>query len=86
MMEDGQHLTSIEEIRKELQSIIAEYDQRASVVVDKEALLTLRLEQNAALTEALKKHRRVLEFMLGKPVEPEMHFGSAVLLPAFGGF
>jgi hypothetical protein len=45
----------------------------------------LRLEQNAALLELLTQQRRAIEHMLGKPIDPQTHFGEAIVIGAFGG-
>jgi hypothetical protein len=48
-------------------------------------LLAVRRAENAALMETCARQKRALALLAGDPIEPEMHFGEAVLLPAFGG-
>lgn len=47
-------------------------------------LLAARRRMNQALQDKLKEQARVMTFMAGEKVEPEQHFGEAVLLPAGG--
>jgi hypothetical protein len=84
MVEDEQHLTIFDEITKELQENLVRYNQKANGESDKQKLIELRLEQNDVLVDLLKKHRRVMLYMAGKPIDPEMHFGESVLLPVGG--
>jgi hypothetical protein len=84
MVEDQRYLAVLDHIAQELQSAIVEFNRKANGVTDRDTLISLRMEQNELLTALLKKHRRAMEFMQGKTVEPEMHFGEGVLLPAGG--
>jgi hypothetical protein len=84
MVEDKQHLAVFDEMQKELITNLREYNQRANGQTDKEILLRIRTEQNTALYQLLQKHTRVMDYMRGKAVAPEVHFGEAVLLPVGG--
>jgi hypothetical protein len=83
-MEDGRYLTILHEMQIQLQENIVEFNKRANGINDRDQLLALRAEQYEALIEIVHRHKRHIAFMQGKPVEPEMHFGHAVLLPAGG--
>jgi len=83
-MEDRRYLTILDAIANELQGNLVEYNTRANGITDKTLLLNLRTEQNLALVELLQKHRRAMAFMAGEKIEPELHFGEAVLLPVGG--
>jgi hypothetical protein len=85
MVEDATYLAIFHEIAQELEANIIEYNKQTSGVTGKDQLIALRMEQQSILMELLKKHRRAMDHMQGKPVEPETHFGEAILLPA-GGF
>jgi hypothetical protein len=83
-MEDLTHMQFFSDVERELTAVIVDYNRKASGVTDKAKLIALRTEQADLLIELLKKHRRAMDFMQGKPVEPVMHFGEAVLLPVGG--
>jgi hypothetical protein len=84
MVEDATHLAIFHEIAQELEANIIEYNKRTNGVTDRDQLIARRREQQGVLMELMRKHRRVMDYMQGKPVEPETHFGEAVLLPAGG--
>lgn len=88
MAEDKEYIDGLFEMNNEIQSIIELFNRRSAELSlggkGKDALIALKVEQNAALVEALRKQRRILEFWQGKPIEPEAHTGEAVLLPAGG--
>lgn len=84
VVDDNRHLEPLNAMAKELQDNVFKFNERANGVTDKVELATLRAEQNDALAEMIKRHRRSIDFMLGKQVPPETHFGDAVLLPVFG--
>lgn len=82
---DMTHMAVFDEHMRELQQCINEFNARASGKTDRAELCEIRLEQINALTDVLHKHKRTLDFMAGKPYEPEMHFGEAVVTGVFGG-
>jgi hypothetical protein len=69
--------------KKELDSIRKGWDIAAIGHVGKDAIDVHR-KMNAALLERIRLHERELAFMAGENIEPEVHFGEAVLLPAGG--
>jgi hypothetical protein len=77
-MEDMTHLGVLDSLARELQENLVLYNQRLNGVRDKEVLLGIRLEQNAALKEILRKQERHLRFMKGEKIEPENHAVEAV--------
>lgn len=79
------HMQFFTDVERELTAAIVDYNRKVSGVTDKATLIALRIEQADYLIELLKKHRRTMDFMQGKPVEPVTHFGEAILLPV-GGF
>jgi hypothetical protein len=84
-MEDKRYLTQFHDMAVELERNVVEFNQRASGLTDRQKLMELHAERCEILAEIVKRHKRALDFMAGKPVEPEQHFGEAVLLPVFGG-
>jgi len=70
---------------KELEQNLLEYNRKSgNGDQDRDRLIALRMEQNDALVELLKKHKRTMLFMQGKPYEKEHHSAETVLLPAAG--
>jgi len=80
---DG-YLSSLEDIDREHQQIFLHYNRRAQGLIG-EDLINLRLEQTEAWIQALEKHRRVLKFLKGEPIEPVAHPAEGVLIGTFGG-
>lgn len=78
-MEDMRHLGVLDGLAREIQQNLVEFNARASGLTDKAELLELRLAQNEALAELLRKQRRALQFMAGQKIEPEVHFGEVIL-------
>lgn len=83
-MDDLSHMQFFHDVERDLTEAIVLFNRRANGETDKQKLLALRIEQNDILMELLRKHRRAFDFMQGKPVEPVVHFGEAVLLPVGG--
>lgn len=81
---DKEYIDGLFDMDKEVHLIIEHFNQRATEVSGKDALIALKIEQNTALIDALKNQRRILAFWQGKPIEPVVHFGEAVLLPVGG--
>jgi hypothetical protein len=79
-IEDKQFLTAIDAIARELESILIECNRRSNGSADKDTLIALRLEQMDILEESVKKNRRVLNFLAGRPVEPQVQFAEAILV------
>lgn len=68
----------------EIKCILKDFQDAANGKTGDE-LLAIRRAENAALADAAARQGRVLAFMAGEPIEPQTHFGEAVLLPQFGG-
>lgn len=85
-MEDKRYLEVLGEIGVELDRNIVEYNRRMNGSSDmpKEEAVAIRLAQNDALADMIKKHRRHLLYIIGEPVEPEVQFGESVLFPVGG--
>lgn len=83
-MDDMTHMQFFHDLDQELTAAIVHFNRRANGETDKQKLLELRIEQNDYLVELLKKHRRAMDHMQGKKVDPVTHFGEAVLLPVGG--
>jgi hypothetical protein len=81
---DMQHLAIFDDMAREIAAICYNYNVKANGVRDKAELLKIRGEQNDVLMETLRKHRRTMDFMAGKAVEPQTHFGEAVLIGVGG--
>lgn len=81
MADDKEYIDGLFEMDREIHLIIEQFNRRAAELSlsGKDGMVALKLEQNAALTEALKKHRRVMDYWLGNPIEPVAHVGEAVL-------
>lgn len=82
--DNNAHLAFFRDLAQELESIVISYNTMAFGLMGKDELLKLRLEQNDRMMEMLKKHRRTMDYMQGKPVEPMAHSAEAVLLPVGG--
>lgn len=74
------HLEVLKALASELQDNLIHYNRLANGQTDKASALQLRLEQNAALREILRKQERHLRFMNGEPIEPETHYVEAVIV------
>jgi hypothetical protein len=86
-MEDKRYLTLFDEIARELEVAIVGFNRQANGISDRNELLKIRREQNAVLAEAVARHKRAMDYLKGKPIEPQMHFGESVLLgEGAGGF
>lgn len=83
-MEDKRYLVPLGAMAAELDRNIVEFNRRLSGVEDKDAICALRREQYERIEEMIGRHKRAIDFMQGNPVEPQHHFGEAVLLPVFG--
>jgi len=68
----------------EIERVIRDFNERSNGKTGKE-VMELHLERYVHLANLLNQQKRVLDSHLGNPVEPEMQFGEAVLLPTFGG-
>lgn len=68
----------------EIEYIIREYQEKTQGI-DSVELLKLRRDMNTKLIDLLTQQKRALDFMAGDPIEPRVHFGESILLPAFGG-
>jgi len=73
------HLGVLDSLAREIQQNLVDYNAQANGKTDKAELLRIRLEQNDALKELLRKQRRALALMAGEKIEPEMHFGEAII-------
>jgi hypothetical protein len=83
-MEDMSHMKFFQEVEQELTAVIVGYNRKTFGITDMDKLIALRTEQAELLMDLIKKHRRTMDYMQGKPVEPVTHFGEAVLLPVGG--
>lgn len=81
-----ERIESLDRMLEEICANIEQFEIRAAPLLnDPEKLLELRLEQYEILCEATSRHKRCIEFLMGKPVKPMIHFGEAVLKGVFGG-
>jgi hypothetical protein len=85
MVEDKQHLQLFDEIARQLEEAVVGFNRRANGVTDRDELLMIRREQNEVLAEAVARHRRAMNALEGKPIEPQVHFGESVLIGVGGG-
>lgn len=85
MIEDMQHLAIIDSMANEIYRQLNWYNEQANGLVEKKALLELRLKQNIELTEILRQQRRALNYHLGNPIEPEIHYAEGVLIGVGAG-
>jgi len=84
-MEDKRYLAIFHEMAVELENNLVEFNRQANGITGKEQLAEIRSKQYEILTEIVNRHKRTIDFILGKPVAPQQHFGEAILLPVFGG-
>ena len=85
MIEDLQHVTVLNAMAEEILRVCVRYNEQANGVTDKATLLDIRTRQNDELADLLGWHRRALDHMAGKPVEPIAHEATAVLVGVVGG-
>jgi len=85
VIEDKQYLQLFDDIAKQLEAAVVEFNQRANGITDRDQLLALRREQNEVLAEAVARHRRAMDYLEGKPVKPQVQFAEAVLLGVGAG-
>ena len=83
-MDDMSYIETLTDMICELEAIVTQYRTRSIGIVGKANLVNIALEQNIILTEALKRHARVLRFHLGEPVAPVAHSAEAVLIGTMG--
>jgi hypothetical protein len=69
--------------KKELDDIRRQWEIAAIGHTSKDAIEVQR-KMNAAFIDKIKQQDRWLAFAIGEKIEPEVHFGEAVLLPASG--
>jgi hypothetical protein len=84
-MTDMTHMAVFDAHMRELQALINEGNAEANGVTDKAKLCAIRLGQIEKLTELLRVHKRTLDYLAGKPYEPEVLFGAAIVHGEMGG-
>jgi hypothetical protein len=82
-MSDNEIYERLVLFKKELDDIKRQWEIAAIGHTSKDAIEVQR-KMNAALLDKIKQQDRWLAFVTGEKVEPEVHFGAAVLLPAGG--
>jgi len=80
-----EYLHAIDQMDEEVVRLVTNHKNMSAGIVGKANVLQRRLDANAALMEAIKKHDRVLRYMLGQKIEPVAHPAEAVLVGVFGG-
>jgi hypothetical protein len=78
---DEDIFTKLALFKKELDNIRRNWDIAAIGHVGKDVIEVHR-KMNAELLERIRLQERELAFMMGEKIEPEVHFGEAILLPA----
>lgn len=67
----------------EILRIMYEHDRAVELVKaeggTEEHILQVRSQHNAALVDALSRHRREIDMLLGKPALPQQHYAEAVV-------
>jgi len=84
-MDDLRHMQLFDDIARELTFNIVDTNALCNGITDKEKLIEIRMRQNDILVELLRKHRRGMLYIQGKPYEPETHIVESVLIGT-GGF
>jgi hypothetical protein len=82
-MDENEIFAKLALFKKEIDNIRKDWDIAAIGHTGKNAIEVHR-KMNAALLERIRLHERELAFMSGDKIEPEVHFGEAVLLPVGG--
>lgn len=80
MIEDMRHLEMFAAHAQEVADVIVRYNECINGVTDKAELVRLRLNHVREMISLLERQARALRFMAGEKIEPEMHFGEAVLV------
>lgn len=83
-MEDLRHVATFADVAREYEANLVEFNRRCNGVTDKDELIKITRERIEVVKDLVKKHERLLDFMEGKKIEPQQHFGEAVLLPVGG--
>ncbi len=79
-MDDMRYLDTLDDMDRELQQTIIDYNNRRIGMVGRANLLNAWIEENEVLAAIISKHRRVLKFLNGESVEPIAHSAEAVLI------
>jgi hypothetical protein len=82
-MNDDEIFQKLALFKKELDNIRRGWDIAAIGHVGQD-VIDVHRKMNAALLERIRLHERELALMAGEKIEPEVHFGEAVLLPTGG--
>lgn len=80
-----EYLHQIDLMDEEVVRLVTNHKNTSVGILGKTNILQRRWEANQVLLEAIKKHDRVLRYMMGQEVEPVAHTGEAVLIGVFGG-
>ena len=85
MAEDRPHLGLIDAIVDDLERLASNVNKHCRHEHDDEKLIQLLYRVADAAAEIAHRHRRHLDFALGKPVAPETHFVEGTLTGMGGG-
>lgn len=79
MIEDMRHLTVLDDLNREIYTLLSHFNARASGKTDKKFLCELRLEELRSLGELVAAHSRAVAHMAGHSVPPMAHEAEAVI-------
>lgn len=85
MFEDMTHLEIFDAHAREVIELIRRYNADVSGVTDKVELIRIRTRHIQDLTGLLAQQSRVMRYMAGEPVEPQVHFAESILHGVGGG-
>jgi hypothetical protein len=78
-MEDLRHLEVLAAHIREINLMIYDHNVATSGITDRDTLVAMREEFSAELVELLKRQKRAIDYMMSRPVEPQVQFGECVL-------
>ena len=83
MVEDKRFLSVIQDMARDIEAGLVAYNRSVNGNNGRERI-ELHLRYLDALSDTISQQRRAIDFMQGKPVAPQTHFGEGVLI-AVGG-
>jgi len=83
-MNDEEIFAKLALFKRELDGIRRNWDLAAIGQANVKDVVYIQRKMNAELSERIRLQERELAYIMGEKIEPEMHFGEAILLPAGG--
>ena len=75
---DPEFLSKLRDFTREIQWIVGNFYDEA-ILSNNPDLFSMRQKLNADLTAALERHNREIDWRMGKPIKPQIHFAEATI-------